>query len=179
MYIPTFVPLLASAWQAVLPSTDRPQTDFPGHQLLSELPSLPTPSPPPSSFSTDPDHKSVRGAELNDGNLFPSPAFGVGSVNKFTNVTSLVLSAFDSGYRHVDDSTFYANEEFTGAAIGQSGIARESLYVTTKFDGMYGQNVQHELETSLKKVSQHIPTPSFPCPLTWPMAPFLRSSKLT
>lgn len=108
----------------------------------------------------------MHGAELNDGNLFPSPAFGVGSVNKFTNVTSLVLSAFDSGYRHVDDSTFYANEEFTGAAIGQSGIARESLYVTTKFDGMYGQNVQHELETSLKKVRRPAySTPSFPCPL--------------
>lgn len=176
MYIPTFVPLLASAWQTVLPSTDRPQTDFPGHQLLSELPSFPPPLP---LAQQDPDPKSVRGAELNDGNLFPSPAFGVGSVNKFTNVTSLVLSAFDSGYRHVDDSTFYANEEFTGAAIGQSGIARESLYVTTKFDGMYGQNVQHELETSLKKVSQPTPTPSFPCPLTWPMTPFLRSSKLT
>lgn len=53
MYIPTFVPLLASAWQAILPSTNRPQTDFPGHQLLSELPSSPTP-PILSSISTRP-----------------------------------------------------------------------------------------------------------------------------
>lgn len=40
---------------------------------------------------------------LNDGNFVPSPAFGVGSVWKGQNVTQLVLSALQSGYRHLGE----------------------------------------------------------------------------
>lgn len=127
--VPAIVPLALSAWQTLFTSEppangDRPQTAFPGHQLL----------------------------KLNDGSSLPSPAFGVGSVHKFENVTDLVLSAFANGYRVVDDAPFYANEETTGLAIAASGIAREALYVSSKWDGLHGQNVRKEIEASLEKL---------------------------
>ena len=38
---------------------------------------------------------------LSDGSFFPSPAFGVGSIWKHTNVTDLVIAALRDGYRHI------------------------------------------------------------------------------
>ncbi|MGH8978932.1 MAG: aldo/keto reductase [Acidimicrobiia bacterium] len=43
-----------------------------------------------------------------------------------------VRSALDAGYRLIDTATMYGNESEIGAAIRDSGIARESLFVTTK-----------------------------------------------
>jgi diketogulonate reductase-like aldo/keto reductase len=123
--VPAIVPLALSAWQALFSTeADRPQTAFPGHQLL----------------------------KLNDGSSLPSPAFGVGSVHKFENVTDLVLSAFANGYRALDNSPFYSNEDTAGLAIASSGIAREALYVVSKWDAMHGQNVRKEVEASLLKL---------------------------
>jgi aryl-alcohol dehydrogenase-like predicted oxidoreductase len=43
-----------------------------------------------------------------------------------------VESALGLGYRHVDTSEMYGNEEAVGAAIAASGLARDQLHVTTK-----------------------------------------------
>lgn len=52
-----------------------------------------------------------------------------------------------------DNSPFYANEQNVGEAIRRSGIAREDLYITTKFDHMGNESVEAELHKSLQKVS--------------------------
>lgn len=127
--VPAIVPLALSVWQTLFAPLspaegDRPQTAFPGHQLF----------------------------QLNDGSSLPSPAFGVGSVHKFENVTDLVLSAFSNGYRSLDTAPFYQTEQTAGLAIAASGVAREALYIVTKWDAMHGQDVRKELEASLSKL---------------------------
>lgn len=43
-----------------------------------------------------------------------------------------VLTALDLGCRHIDTATMYANEERVGAAVRDSGLAREDVFITTK-----------------------------------------------
>jgi diketogulonate reductase-like aldo/keto reductase len=43
----------------------------------------------------------------------------------------------------------YYNEDSVGVAIRESGLKREELYITTKFDG---GNVREEINKSLAKV---------------------------
>ena len=43
-----------------------------------------------------------------------------------------VRDALDAGYRHVDTATMYGNERDVGAALRESGVPREELFVTTK-----------------------------------------------
>ncbi|WP_218021239.1 aldo/keto reductase [Nocardia crassostreae] len=44
-----------------------------------------------------------------------------------------VRSALDAGYRHIDTARLYGNEEQVGRAIRDSGIDRDSLFLTTKY----------------------------------------------
>lgn len=67
-------------------------------------------------------------------------------------MTDLVLSAFDQGYRAVDTAAFYQTEDTAGLAIAGSGIARENIYITTKWDGLHGQDVRAEVDASLAKL---------------------------
>jgi diketogulonate reductase-like aldo/keto reductase len=43
-----------------------------------------------------------------------------------------VRAAFELGYRHVDTARVYGNEIDVGAAVRDSGIPREQLFITTK-----------------------------------------------
>ena len=43
-----------------------------------------------------------------------------------------VRAALEIGYRHIDTATGYGNEEQVGAAIRDSGIDRENVFITTK-----------------------------------------------
>lgn len=43
-----------------------------------------------------------------------------------------VKDALDVGYRHIDTATLYGNEADVGAAVRESGLAREEVFVTTK-----------------------------------------------
>ena len=40
--------------------------------------------------------------------------------------------ALEAGYRHVDTAAVYGNEAAVGAAVGESGLARDEVFVTTK-----------------------------------------------
>lgn len=40
--------------------------------------------------------------------------------------------ALEAGYRHVDTARIYRNEEDVGAALAESGVPREEVFVTTK-----------------------------------------------
>lgn len=43
-----------------------------------------------------------------------------------------VRTALETGYRHIDTATLYGNERQVGAALRDSGVARESVFLTTK-----------------------------------------------
>jgi diketogulonate reductase-like aldo/keto reductase len=49
-----------------------------------------------------------------------------------TETQAAVGHALRAGYRHIDTAKLYQNEAGVGAAIAESGIARNELFVTTK-----------------------------------------------
>ncbi|MFS2323978.1 MULTISPECIES: aldo/keto reductase [Brucella] len=69
--------------------------------------------------------------KLNDGNHIPQLGYGVWQVGNDEAVTA-VSEALKVGYRHIDTAAIYGNEEGTGKAIKESGIARKDIYLTTK-----------------------------------------------
>lgn len=63
------------------------------------------------------------------------PAIGVGTWPlDDREVEQMALTAFEIGYRLIDTAENYRNEAGVGAAVRNSGLAREELFVTTKFN---------------------------------------------
>ena len=53
----------------------------------------------------------------------------------------------------LDTAQSYGNESEAGAAIRQSGLKREQIFITTKFSGSAGKDVEDSINDSLKNVS--------------------------
>ena len=68
---------------------------------------------------------------LNDGTSIPQLGFGVFKVDP-QETQRIVSDALEVGYRHLDTAMIYGNETGVGAAIAESGIDRDDLFVTTK-----------------------------------------------
>lgn len=86
-------------------------------------------------------------------------------------MTEVVKQALDAGFSHIDSAacvslsnfailvvgrltvlpclSVYANEQHVGTAIRESGLARQDVWITTKYDG---GDVFEEVHTSLRKV---------------------------
>lgn len=83
------------------------------------------------------------------------PVFGLGTFKAAgSEVENAVTEALKLGYRSIDTAAVYANEEEVGRSIASSGIARDSLFVTTKVwntDQGYDSTLR-AYETSLKKL---------------------------
>jgi len=71
--------------------------------------------------------------DLGNGVLMPVLGLGVWQMSRGTETEQAVEWALEAGYRHIDTATAYKNEQSVGAAIARSGIAREELFVTTKW----------------------------------------------
>lgn len=78
---------------------------------------------------------------LNDGHAIPQIGLGTASLND-DRVAPVVVTAIESGYRHIDTAFRYGNQRGVGKGIRESGISREELFVTTKLDGEFqGQDL--------------------------------------
>jgi 2,5-diketo-D-gluconate reductase A len=64
---------------------------------------------------------------------------------------SAVSEALKVGYRHIDTAAIYGNEEGTGKAINESGIARGDIYLTTKL-----WNKEQGYESTLKAFDESL-----------------------
>ena len=62
----------------------------------------------------------------------PWLGFGVFKAAPGDDTRQAVLHAIRTGYRHIDTATFYENEADVGAAIAESDVPRDELFVTTK-----------------------------------------------
>lgn len=71
---------------------------------------------------------------LSNGVAIPTMGFGTYRMAPEDTVAS-VKCAIDAGWRHIDTATIYRNEPEVGQAIKESGVPRESLFVTTKLQG--------------------------------------------
>ncbi|RYZ04237.1 MAG: aldo/keto reductase [Myxococcales bacterium] len=67
---------------------------------------------------------------LNSGAKIPQVGLGVWQSGGKTK--SAVAAALAAGYRHVDTAAVYGNEPQVGAAIAESDVPREQLFVTSK-----------------------------------------------
>lgn len=65
-----------------------------------------------------------------------------------------VESALAMGYRHVDTAEMYGNEDYVGAGIAASGVARGDLHVTTKVwhDHLAPDAIRRCCDDSLRKL---------------------------
>ncbi len=70
---------------------------------------------------------------LNNGVQIPQFGYGTWQVPPET-AQDRVTEALDLGYRHIDTAQMYGNEAGVGAAIADSGLARDEVFVTTKLN---------------------------------------------
>lgn len=65
-----------------------------------------------------------------------------------------VRHALDAGYRHIDTAAMYGNKAEVGRGIRESGVDRDSLWITTKVwhDSLDAAGVGRSVEASLSKL---------------------------
>ena len=91
---------------------------------------------------------------LNNGVKMPMVGFGVFQIPDPDVCQKAVEEAIKTGYRLIDTSEAYGNEEAVGKAIKASGVPREELFITTK---AFIQHINYEgakeaFEESLRKL---------------------------
>ena len=74
-----------------------------------------------------------RGRILADGTVMPLLGLGVWQVPDGPGCVHAVRAALELGYRHIDTAQAYGNESSVGRALRESGIARDEVFITTKF----------------------------------------------
>ncbi len=83
------------------------------------------------------------------------PAIGLGTwqLNGRT-CREAVRQALELGYRHIDTAQMYGNETEVGAALRDSGIAREEIFLTTKLapGNLGAAEARRTAEESLKRL---------------------------
>lgn len=60
-----------------------------------------------------------------------------------------VTTALQTGYRHLDTATMYANEEEVGRAVRDSGLPRQDVFLTSKLRAGDAGRERAELTLSL------------------------------
>jgi diketogulonate reductase-like aldo/keto reductase len=82
--------------------------------------------------------------KLNNG--LEMPRFGLGTFTASNDACKeACLVALKSGYRHIDTAHAYGNENGVGAAVKESGIPREEIWITSKlWPSEYGEGITLE-----------------------------------
>jgi 2,5-diketo-D-gluconate reductase A len=75
----------------------------------------------------------VPSLTLNNGVEIPQLGFGVFQIEP-ENTRQAVLTALETGYRHIDTAEMYGNEKEVGEAIRESGVPRDDIFVTSKLN---------------------------------------------
>jgi diketogulonate reductase-like aldo/keto reductase len=94
----------------------------------------------------------IPNVKLNNGVEMPVEGFGVYQVPDFDECKQAVLDALDSGYRAIDTAQAYDNEEAVGAALKETDVPREDIFVTTKVWVTNYSNARASVEESLEKL---------------------------
>jgi diketogulonate reductase-like aldo/keto reductase len=92
-----------------------------------------------------------RARSLADGNSIPLLGLGVWQIPNGPDCVNAVRWALELGYRHIDTAQAYGNEESVGRALRESGIARDEVFLTTKFRPS-SRDPAAEAEASLRRL---------------------------
>lgn len=77
---------------------------------------------------------------LNNGTKIPQFGLGVYMILGDLNTRDTCLTALNEGYRHIDTAHAYRNERGVGAAVRESGIPRDDIWITSKlWPSEYGE----------------------------------------
>jgi len=87
---------------------------------------------------------------LNDGNSIPSIGFGTWKIPLGQTTTDQVDQAISVGFNHIDTAQVYRNEAEAGLAIRDSGLERHDIFITTKYSGLDGLDIETSIQNSLK-----------------------------
>jgi len=90
--------------------------------------------------------------KLNDGNAIPSIGFGTWKIPTGDTTIDQVDQAISVGFSHVDTAQAYTNETEAGIAIRESGLGRSDIFITTKYSGLHGLDIETSIQNSLKNL---------------------------
>lgn len=77
---------------------------------------------------------------LNNGEKISQFGLGVYMIRGDSDTKAACLNALKMGYRHIDTAHAYQNERGVGAAVRESGIPREEIWITSKlWPSEYGE----------------------------------------
>ena len=82
------------------------------------------------------------------------PQFGLGVflMSDTGECKNAVLNALNAGYTHIDTARAYNNEHEVGQAIRESGVARESVFITTKLRRAHATGYEETIEHCKKSL---------------------------
>ena len=89
---------------------------------------------------------------LNTGDRIPGLGFGTARPKELNQTYKLVIKALEVGYRHLDTASRYDNEDQVGAAVRDSGIPRQEIWITTKVNNTSHHRVADSVTGSLSKL---------------------------
>ncbi|ASE60044.1 aldo/keto reductase [Chryseobacterium indologenes] len=69
---------------------------------------------------------------LHNGVDIPALGFGVWQMENLKECEEAVVKAIQTGYRMIDTAAIYQNETAVGAAVKNSGVNRDDLFITSK-----------------------------------------------
>ncbi len=117
------------------------------------------------------------------------PAIGFGTWQlEGKTAQSMVETALELGYRHIDTAHIYNNEQEVGDAIAASAVHRDDIFLTTKIwiDSFKDGDLQRAAEISVKKLGGpvdllllHWPKPDVPLAETLSALNAVKASGLT
>ncbi|MDN3525132.1 2,5-didehydrogluconate reductase DkgB [Halomonas sabkhae] len=104
----------------------------------------------------------------------PNPGLGTYRLEGET-VRNMIHTALKLGYRHIDTAQFYGNEADVGAAIAESDVPRDEIFVTTKVwhDRLQPDDLKASVDESLERLGMdavdllliHWPSPGDEVPM--------------
>ena len=92
-----------------------------------------------------------RESTLADGVQLPLLGLGVWQVPNGRECVDAVRWALELGYRHIDTAQAYGNEASVGEGLRESGVARDQVFISTKFNPGRSDPVA-EVERSLERL---------------------------
>jgi 2,5-diketo-D-gluconate reductase A len=117
--------------------------------MVTESASQNTPENTPQKYAA------LSGTGIPDDATVRIPLIGLGTWPMTgTECTDAVAGALEAGYRHVDTAENYRNEDAVGRAVAGSGIDRNEVFVTSKFNREWHggvDSVRAALEAGLER----------------------------
>jgi diketogulonate reductase-like aldo/keto reductase len=92
-----------------------------------------------------------RARLLADGTEIPLLGLGVWQIPDGPECEDAVRWALELGYRHIDTAQAYGNEGSVGRALRDSGVARNEVFITTKFNPRR-EDAEAEAQRSLERL---------------------------